>query len=51
MLRLTKAAEIRVEYLSRQFWNNEPPLPTEKCEGRFGAPDDLSDVSTNFKSF
>ena len=44
-------AEIQVEYLGRQFL--DPCLfPHWKvCGGRIGAPDDLSDVNTNFENF
>ena len=58
MLRLinfqNKVAEIRVEYMGRQFSTYVPP--PEKCVcggggGRFCTPDDSSDVNTNFENF
>ena len=57
MLRLVpvqnKAAEIRVEYMDRQFLDPFSSPYTEKCVcvwgGRIRTPDDLSDVSTKFE--
>ena len=54
-----KAAEIRVEYLGRQFLDPFPPPPPMKgvyvCVwggggGHIGAPDDLRDVNANFEN-
>ena len=53
-----KVAEIRVEYIGRQFLDpcSSPP-PTEKVcvgggwVGRIEVPEDLSEVNSNFKTF